>query len=262
MTSVNDRGPLGGIENEIENHIVGSTWPSAYRDGDDGQIYVIKYLPPKRLGSFLASGKKLYASDVAGFTWGDGIYVAPLAAPFTTMMYGRIGVVGRIQPQRIYDATGTVGRDLYQAWIRFQWQWYNLLTTTIHANGANRYLRNAFKTKFKIDCVLFRPDQYCPGYVGPNSDVWFAVTHFNSNRVASGASTAVMDAEWCVTISEEFTVDSKNLVYDAMLGPAFRGARLGRKQLQTISPSLSVAIRDCYKRRRVNPAEAVLLVGF
>jgi len=261
--AVRDRDPLRKIEENIEEHVTSSTVSlhADYRQAD-GRIYVIKYLPAKRLGSFLASGKRLYASDVPGFTWGDGIYAAPLSSPLTTMMFGRIGVVGRIEPRRVYDATRSTGRDLYQTWIRFQWQWYNLLTTTIHSNLANRYLRNAFRTRFRLDCVVFRPDQFCPGYVGPNSDAWFAVTHWTDGRVAAGLSTSVIDAEWCVVGCEEFFGDQKNLVFDAVLGPAFRGARLSRGQLQTVTPGLSNAILDRYRRRRTDPAESVLVVTF
>src|SRR5579863_2616311 len=196
--------PLGDIERQIEEYILQGT--DAFHpqySWADARIYAIKYFPTKRLGSFLAAGRKLYASGTAGFTWGDAVYVAPLSAPLTTMMFGRIGVVGRIEPTRIFDAVQPQGRLLYQAWIRFQWQWYNLLTTTLHSSVANRYLRNAFRTKFRIDCVVFRPDQFCPGYVGPNSDTWFAVTHWTDGRAAAGLSTAVLDAEWCVVACEE-----------------------------------------------------------
>src|ERR1700728_955789 len=110
--------PLGDLEKQIKTYIERGTasFPTRYRESDGG-IYVIKYFPTKRLGSFLAAGKKLYASDTAGFTWGDAVYVAPLSAPLTTMMFGRIGVVGRIEPTRIYDATRPDGRGLYQDWI-------------------------------------------------------------------------------------------------------------------------------------------------
>ncbi len=255
--------PLSRIEEDIDGHILAGTtaFNSDFREKDGG-VYVIKYLPAKRLGSFLGSGKRLFASDVPGFTWGDGVYIAPLSAPLTTMMFGRIGVVGRIEPRRVYDATRPPGRDLYQAWIRFQWQWYNLLTTTIHSNVANRYLRNAFRTKFRIDCVIFRPDQFCPGYVGPNSDSWFTVTHWTNGRVAAGLTSSVLDAEWCVVGCEEFSGDQSNLVFDAMIGPAFRGARLSRAQLRAVSPGLSNAILDRYRRKRANPAERVLVVAF
>jgi hypothetical protein len=105
---------VGRIEEEIEEHILaGSKLFYSDHRNPDGSVYVIKYFPSKRLGSFLASGRKLYASDLPGFTWGDGIYVAPLGAPLTSMMFGRIGLVGKIEPKRIYDATGPTARRLY-----------------------------------------------------------------------------------------------------------------------------------------------------
>jgi hypothetical protein len=261
MASLTDLS-LPALEEEIRAHISAASWPPAYRNQDDQKIYVVKYMPPKRLEDFQAAGKKLYASGVAGYTWGDGVYVAPLAEPFTTMMYGRAGVVGHIALSRLYDATQPMARRLYQAWIRFHWRWYDLLTTTVQANDANRYLRNAFRTRFGIECVLFRPDQFCPGYVGPSSDTWMALSHFRDQRIAAGVSDVVLDAEWCVSVVEEFSVDSKNLVYDAVLGPAFRRARLGRRQLGAMAAPLSTAIIDCYRRRRSNPTVPPLVIPF
>jgi hypothetical protein len=253
---------LARLEEKIRAHISSAAWPPGYRTEEDQKIYVVKYMPPKRVEDFHAAGKKLYASAVAGYTWGDGVYVAPLAEPFTTMMYGRAGVVGHIGVSHLYDATQPHGRRLYQAWIRFHWRWYDLLTTTVQANDANRYLRNAFRTRFGIECVLFRPDQFCPGYVGPSSDTWLALSHFRNQRIASGITHVVRDAEWCVTVAEEFSVDSKNLVYDAVLGPAFRGARLGRGQLRAMAGPLSSDIIDCYRRRRANRTVPPLVVHF
>lgn len=227
-----------------------------------GDVYVIKYLPPARLGGFLATSKRLYASDVPGYTWGAGVYLAPLAAPLTTMMYGRVGIVGRIDPKRIFDATGVAGQTLYQAWIRYQWQWFNLLTTTIHSSLANRYLRNAFKERFRLDCVVFKPDQFCPGYVLPNSDVWFAVTHWMNGRPAAGVTTAIMSPEWCVVGCEEFSAYQKDLVFDALLGQAFRGARLSRRQIRSMSPRLAGRILAKYRGRLSNPNDSILVVTF
>jgi hypothetical protein len=87
--------------------------------------------------------------------------VTPIENPRTTMMYGHVGVVGTfpIATARFFDADDSTGIDLYQQWIVYQPTLFRELTTTIHANSANRQLRNDFRTRFQIDCVLFRPDE-------------------------------------------------------------------------------------------------------
>lgn len=229
----------------------------------DGAVYVVKYVPPARLGSFVRN-KLLYASDLPGYTWGDAVYVASLVVPFSTMIFGRAGIVGTIDPQRVYDATDVAGKDYYQQWIRYQWSWYDLLTTTVHSPLANRYLRNRFRTRFRLDCVLFRPDQYCTGYVNPDGDTWFAVTHWDRNRrVAFGTTNCVQKAEWCVVTCEEFEGKRYNFVYDAILGPAQRsGVRLTRQQLRIGSANLVNRILATYRQRQANPNAQVLVVTF
>lgn len=253
---------LEKLEGEVEEFIGSATRDFQRHFESDGAIYVIKYLPPKRLGDFLASGKKLYASDVPGYTWGDGVYVAPVVAPFSTMMYGRVGLVGRIERGRVFDAVDFRGRNLYQRWIRFQWRWYDLLTLTLHSNLANRYLRNRFRTRFRLDCVYFHPDQFCPGYVSPQRDIWFVITHWKNGRVSSGMTSSVLDVEWCAVGCEEFAPDPKNLVFDPVLGPAYRGGRFSSAQVQDASPQMTTAVLNTYRRRRANPAAPVLLVRF
>jgi hypothetical protein len=87
----------------------------------EGKIEVIKYLPADRLEVTLKRGQ-FYASERAGFTWGDAVYAAPVSKPFTTMMYGDVGVVGEfdITDARFFDATNPTGIALYQSWIQLQ----------------------------------------------------------------------------------------------------------------------------------------------
>src|SRR5215472_4918751 len=104
MTTVQMFKDLSDLERAIEDHIQMSKglFNNLFNE-PTGECYVIKYLHAKRLSAFIAAGQ-LYASDVPGYTWGDGVYVAPLAMPFSTMMYGRVGIVGKISPTRVYDA--------------------------------------------------------------------------------------------------------------------------------------------------------------
>jgi hypothetical protein len=180
-------------------------------------LQVIKYMPADYLADVLARDQ-LYASERAGFTWGDALYVAPLAFPFTTMMYGQVGVVGKygIAGARLFNAADAVGVQLYQQWIVSQGTPYLELTTTVHANSANRELRNAFRTRFQIDVVCFRPDEGCLNYVNPSGDWWLAITHWDAYRnVGHGFSGAVRDLKWCVIAPDAFRPDSRG--YKALL---------------------------------------------
>jgi len=149
---------------------------------EDEKFWVLKFFPPKYLEAFRSNGNRLWISCKPGFTWGDGIYVSPLAYPFSTMIYGRAGIMGYFdwsEDVRVYDSVDPEGIRLYQHWIEQKTQLYTMLTTTIHADRANRSLRNMFRKSFKIDLVLFRPDQYNQFYVARQRDVWFVVSDFD-----------------------------------------------------------------------------------
>ncbi len=183
---------------------------------DDHQLYVIKYLAPRYLSDVLTT-QRLFASSAAARTWGDAIYVAPIALPQTTMMYGAAGVVGKLDVSnvRFFDATDPVAIDLYQKWIGYFSSLFRQLTTTVHANEANRELRNKFRTRFSIDCVLFRPDEPCRHYVDGRNDLWLAVTHRNhAGQVAYGASDVIKDLLWCAIATDSF--ESEDLGFRAL----------------------------------------------
>ena len=123
------------------------------------------------------------------------------------MMYGQVGVVGTYDATRarFFDASDPTGVALYQDWIVRQTRPYRELTTTVHANSANRELRNAFRTRFQIDCVYFHPDQECPDYVDTAADWWLAITHWDAYRVVGhGFSSAVIGLKWCVVSPDAF----------------------------------------------------------
>jgi len=175
------------------------------------ELVVVKYLPAEHLGVVLARGQ-LYASERAGFTWGDGVYVAPASFPLTTMMYGEVGVVGTCSAVglKFFDASDPAGIDLYQQWITHQTALYLELTTTVHASVANRELRNAFRTRFQIDCVCFRPDEHCVNYVDATTDLWLAFTHWDAYRgVGHGFSGVVRALKWCVVVPDAFKPDGR-----------------------------------------------------
>jgi len=215
------------IEREIEQYLVEVTDSPALREMiTDEYPYVIKYLPPKHLATVLSRGE-LYASERSGFTWGDAIYVAPLSRPLSTMMYGQVGVVGKYPRtgRRFFDASNARGVDLYQEWIRHQTRAYRDLTTTVHASIANRELRNGFRSRFSIDCVFFRPDEPCQGYVDVAQDWWLAVTHWDAQHaVGHGFSPAITGLKWCVITPDAFEADGrgyKAYLYQSLTAPHF-----------------------------------------
>jgi hypothetical protein len=207
------------------------------------KIYVIKYTAAKFLSDILTTGS-LYAANVPGYTWGDAVYVAPIAYPRSTMMYGQAGIVGSLDTtgMTFYDAVDPAGIAYYQDWIRHFPALYSQLTTTVHANHANRELRNRFRGRFGIDCVFFRPDESCSSYVDPAADLWLAVTEWGvARQVAHGRSFAVKDLKWCAIATEAFEPDS--LGYRAILHPSLSKGRTFAKSSYT---NLERDLRQAY----------------
>jgi hypothetical protein len=171
-------------------------------------IWVVKYLKPQWLEKFMAAGA-LGISRTPGYTWGDGVYVTPLAHAYSSAMYGRAGIVGVIQPTdvaRVYDALDPRGLDLYQQWISTQLTLHRQLTTTIHADVANRELRNIFRTKFRIDLVFFQPDETPAGYSLPG-DTWYCVSDWTAPAPGQSfaSSARIRDCRFVAIVGEEFS---------------------------------------------------------
>lgn len=193
--------------------------------GDSDKLFVIKYLPARFLSGVLST-QRLFASATPGHTWGDAVYVAPIECPLTTMMYGAAGVVGWLSASgmRFFDATNPKSLALYQEWISYFSDLFRQLTTTVHANQANRELRNKFRSRFGIGCVLFRPDEPCPSYVDSDQDSWLALTHWNTaGLVGYGPSQAVRDLRWCAIGTDSFEPDG--LGFRAFLHPSLSKER-------------------------------------
>jgi hypothetical protein len=151
---------------------------------------------------------------------GDGTYVAPLAFPISTAIYGRIGVVAWFQPTgwRIFDATIPDNQQLYMTWAQLQPRARQLLLT-IHAALANQFLRNLFRTVFHIDCVLFHPDQRNRWYTA-HTDVWMAVSDWTADElVHDGGSRHFHDARMTVLVEEEFEPLQHDLRRTTLIGP-------------------------------------------
>src|SRR4051812_41019320 len=110
---------LADLERDIERYVDSSrAHPLITSIVEEDVIQIVKYMPARQLNTVLAS-QQLYASERAGFTWGDAVYVTPVRYPRSTMMYGQVGVVGEFNSStaRFYDAVDRLGVNLYQRWI-------------------------------------------------------------------------------------------------------------------------------------------------
>jgi hypothetical protein len=246
---------LDALESEIEVFILSNKayCSTCVQMSSGGDVLVLKYMPASRLSATL-SGQKLYASKEPGYTWGDALYVAPLGKPLSTMMYGDIGVVGRVDfsTMRVFNATDSNGIKYYQYWIQHHERLYTRLTTTIHSASANQELRNNFRTRFQIDAVCFRPDEECSGYALPD-DVWLALTHWNATGGACfGPTSVVKDIEWCAISTEAF--EKEKLGYRAALHPV---QTRGRTFVYQNQKELSDVLRNTYDEKN-----KVVVVGF
>lgn len=239
------------LEDDIEGHVTdsgraGDPWI------DGGMLSVLKHLAARHLERTLAN-RQLYASSEKGFTWGDAVYVTPLSQPLSAMMYGDVAVGGFVAAGglRYYDATCARGLQLYQAWIAGQGPAYDLLTTTVHSEFANRELRNKFRTRFQIDCVLFRPDEPCAHYTGAG-DVWLALTHWGPSRqAASGCTSVVHSLKWCLVSADVFERDG--LGFKPHLFPSLTA---GKHFVHAAYANLATAVLNGYQ------AGQVIIAGF
>jgi len=93
------------------------------------------------------------------------------------------------------------------------------LTLTMHSNWANQFLRNQFRKTFKIDCVLFNPDQFNHSYTA-HSDIWMAVSDWLPNEdLDTGLSQKFKNCRFTIIIEEEFDPDQFNISLRERIGP-------------------------------------------
>jgi hypothetical protein len=165
----------------------------------------IKYVSAKRAVNYHQPGQSLSISSTVGFTWGRATYVAPLSCPLSTAIYGRAGVISRFDPSgwRTFDATVKENEDLYIRWLQAQILYRKFLVTAQSAY-ISQLLRNQFRRKYHIDCVLFRPDQANPRYTNVKNDIWMAVTDWIGPDIAMKESQEFREPRLTVLIEEEF----------------------------------------------------------
>jgi hypothetical protein len=242
---------LAQVESDIDAWIAQSnaTFRNSYVD-QDGKVWVLKFFDPKYLSGFMRR-PQFAISTTAGFTWGDGAYVVPLAHVYSAMIYGRVGAMGWFDSSEMpktLDATSLVGLSLYMEWIQFRPGLFRMLTTTVHADFSNRKLRNAFRQRFEIDLVFFRPDEFNRAYVQPAVDRWFVISDFlKSTALATGSvgfSGKIHECELVAIGTEEFAISSSKFVRQDMLGPELRPPGSWTR------PSLASALMTAYTTNR------------
>lgn len=200
------------IRNAVESEI---------RDFQDSQLsglvsehgpYAIKFVA-SRWATNYESQNKLKISETPALTWGTATYVTPIAFPLSSALYGRIGLVTDFDARqwRVFDATTTAGRRAYVKWARAQPMYADLLLT-VHSTQANHSLRNQFREQFRIDCVLFNPDQEAESHTDRIHHIWMAVTDWKTGAVIDHEmSDRLSNARFTVLIDEDFRLQDQGL---------------------------------------------------
>jgi hypothetical protein len=206
--------------------LLGGTWPTSTATG---RPLFIKFMGARYGASYAVKGMKaggakpagLFVSTSAGFTWGSACYATPLLYPVSTAIYGRCGVVAEADPTgwRLFDATDPTAQQHYLDWVRSQ-PYGRLLMLTTHSQLANQFLRNAFRTQYEIDCVVFPPDESNQFYTRRTRDKWLAVSEWSSpGELAGGYCSRFLNPRLAVILAEEFEVEKRGLARRALIGP-------------------------------------------
>ena len=172
--------------------------------------YAIKFVDSQWAKDY-ESPTQLYISNSPSQTWGTATYITPITFPLSSALYGRIGLVTEFDPSawRIFDATTSKGKRAYIRWARTQ-PVYQELLLSIHSIYANHILRDKFREEFKIDCVLFHPDQKADAHTDLVNDIWMAVTDWNyGGYIDTGYSSRLSKARFTVLIDEDFKRDEE-----------------------------------------------------
>jgi hypothetical protein len=95
-----------------------------------------------------------------------------------------------------------------------------LLMLTTHSQLANQRLRNLFRTQYRIDCVVFPPDELNLHYTRYRHDRWLAVTQWDSaGGIASSPCTRFLTPRLAAVIAEEFDKSHNSMGRRTLIGP-------------------------------------------
>jgi hypothetical protein len=206
--------------------ILKGAWPRS----TSGLPLFIKYTSAKFGGIYAPIGPKaaspkppgLFVSATIGYTWGTACYVSPLLYPVSTAIYGRCGVVAEADPSnwRIFDASDLISQQFYIDWLNAQ-PYARLLMLTTHSQLANQFLRDRFRTQYRIDCVVFPPDEINPYYTRHRQDRWLAITQWGATgEIASSQTcTVFQNPRLASVIAEEFECSHNAMGRRALIGP-------------------------------------------
>ncbi len=203
------------IKNDVEREITtfaASRLPPWVSMPDRDNHFAIKFVGSKWAANY-EYPNQLKISATPAQTWGTATYVTPIAFPLSSALYGRIGLVTEFDGTdwRIFDATTPTGRRAYVRWARSQPLYWDLLLT-VHSTQANHTLRNQFREDFRIDCVLFHPDQEAESHTDRRNHIWMAVTDWtNSNLIDEDMSMRLSQARFTVLIDEDFQLQDQGL---------------------------------------------------
>ena len=231
---------IADVEAEVERHVCdyGRSELKGLVDGVSTVPLAIKYVAAIRVAQYRTPAP-LWVSSTPALTWGTATYVAPLAFPLSSALYGRVGLVAPFDPSgwRVFDATSHGARDAYICWARTQPDYRSLLLT-VHSTYANHAMRDRFKRRFGIDCVTFRPDQRAELHTNGRSDVWMAVTDWVTSRhrrIAQGPSRTFSNARVTVLVDEEFGLTDDGL-------PVRSSPRMIEAVTERIAPQVGHAV--------------------
>jgi hypothetical protein len=221
------------IDPAIENDIVNASTTGLAAIAAPGRpvtetSHVIKYTTAEFGGGYPPAPKALampalHISPSPGFTWGAALYVCPVAYPISSGIYGRCGVVAQLADPtgwRLFNAANPVTASLYVDWTRYQ-PMSNMLMLTTHSQLANQLLRNAFRRRFRIDAVVFQPDEMNHRYTDRRRDRWLAVTEWSpSGRlITKGPSSRATSPRLSVILAEEFVATKSGIGRHTRIGP-------------------------------------------
>lgn len=183
------------------------------------QPLAVKYVPSAWAATYKQPNQGLFIGS-KNYTWGRGVYVTGVEEPLSTAIYGRVGIVARFDPTdwRVFDARDQVNRDLYLRWLHAQVD-YPDAVLTVHSDYWLHEFRNLFREQFRIDVILFRPDEMdLQRWYATPSDTWLAVSDWQSSgRLAEGYSSRFFDARMTILIEDEFVPDKPALTRSAQL---------------------------------------------
>jgi len=219
-----------------------------------GAPFAIKFVASKWAVHY-STPRPLKISANPALTWGTATYVTPMAFPLSSALYGRVGLVTEFDPTgwNVFDATDPATRMLYVSWVQVQ-PAFSDLVLTVHSTHANHYLRNKFREDFKIDCVLFHPDQEAELHTDRGQHVWMAVTDWTKpaakEGIESGMSAIFSRARFTVLLDEDFALENNGL-------PINRAPR----QIESVTQSIVKQAGMNVGRARVDPTLALRVIS-